>query len=69
MFPNSQLKAQSENQSASKTALKISLIAIWLMYNFFLSCRLHNYNPNGIHTCQVSYVKVWALIENDQKLE
>lgn len=39
----------SRDGETSRTALKISLVAIWLMYNFFPSCRLDNYNLNGIH--------------------
>lgn len=36
------------------------------MYKISLFCRLHSDNP---HACQVSYVKVWALMEKRQTQE
>lgn len=60
------LNSRHRGPDSSKTALKISLIAIWLMYKISLFCRLHSDNP---HACQVSYVKVWALMEKRQTQE
>lgn len=60
------LNSRHRGPESSKTALKISLIAIWLMYKISLFCRLHSDNP---HACQVSYVKVWALMEKRQTQE